>query len=292
MLILPLWTILALYRNYKLAQTTQLPLVISPVNPFNPLWILSRPFLNPLLSCLPSPLSSFTRYNYLGWAWRDKNYLHTIYGPAFVIVTPGENQLIVGDANACDDLLKYHRQWPKNAAFNDPLNTFGHNVGTAEGDAWKRQRKITTAAFNERNSNMVWKEAIKQAKQMLRTWLSTGSTGVTNTPEDTSLFALHVLTGAGFGKIYDFESSLKVPSPGHSISYREALRTILENVFITYFIVSFKDLPQFILPRKVKAVLTATTEFKSYMCEMLDQERNAHARGELCTYCQSYVEHD
>jgi len=195
-------------------------------------------------------------------------------------VTPGENQLIVADANACDDLLKYYRQWPKNAAFNDPLNTFGHNVGTAEGDAWKRQRKITTVAFNERNSNLVWKESVKQAKQMLQTWLSTGNRGVVNTPEDTSLFALHVLTGAGFGIIYDFESSLRVASPGHGVSYREALQTVLENVFFTYFIMSFNRLPKFLLPRKVQVVLTAATEFKSYMRQMLEQERKSHARGE------------
>lgn len=279
-LVLPLWTILSLYRNYKLAQRTQLPLVISPVNPFNPFWILSRPYFNPLLARLPDALSHFTRYNYLGWAWRDKNYLHTLYGPAFIIVTPGENQLIVGDANACDDLFKRYREWPKNPAFNNPLNTFGPSVGTAEGDAWKRQRKITTAAFNERNSSLVWQEAVKQTTQMLRSWVSVPSTGVTSTTEDTNLFALHVLTGAGFGKTYDFDSSLKVPSPGHSVSYRDALRTVMDNIFITYFIASAEGLPAFILPRRARAVLTAVNEFKSYMTEMVKQERNAHLRGE------------
>lgn len=277
---LPLWAILALYRNYQLARTTHLPILISPVNPFNPLWILSRPFFNPLLSRLPGVLSQSTRYNYLGWAWRDKNYLHTIHGPVFIIVTPGENQLIVGGADACDDLFKHYREWPKNPAFNNPLNTFGPSVGTAEGDAWKRQRRITTAAFNERNSSLVWREAVKQATQMLGTWVSPRGNEVTSTTEDTSLFALHVLTGAGFGMSYDFDSSLKVPSPGHSVSYRDALRTVMDNIFITYFIASAKGLPSFILPRKARGVLTAVDEFKSYMSEVVAQERDQHRRGE------------
>ncbi|KAK5051955.1 hypothetical protein LTR84_002759 [Exophiala bonariae] len=276
----PIWTMVALYRNYRLAQGADLPILISPVNPFNPLWILSRPYLNPLLSRLPGVLSQSTRYNYLGWAWRDKNYLHTLHGPAFIIVTPGENQLIVGGADACDDLFKRYREWPKNPAFNDPLNTFGPSVGTAEGDAWKRQRKITTAAFNERNSSLVWSEAVKQARQMLHTWVSTRGNEVTSTTEDTSLFALHVLTGAGFGISYDFDSSLKVPSHGHTVSYRDALRTVMDNIFITYFIASAGGLPSFILPQKARDVLTAVNEFRSYMSEMVTQERNQHRKGE------------
>lgn len=279
-LVLPLWTTVAIYRNYVLAQSINLPIVISPVDPFNPLWIISRPYLNPLLSRLPAGLSLFTRYNYLGWVWRDKNYLHSILGPAFIIVTPGENQLIVGDANACDDLFKYYRQWPKNPAFNNPLNTFGHSVATAEGDAWKRQRKITTAAFNERNSGLVWEEAVKQTKQMLQTWLPARLSGVTTTVEDTNLLALHVLTGAGFGISYEFDSSLKTLSSGHIVSYRDALRTVMDNIFITYFITSAERLPAYLLPKWATEVLNAVNEFKSYMTEMVDRERNAHLRGE------------
>jgi cytochrome P450 len=276
-LVLPVWTLFALYQNYQVAVRTNLPCVISPVNPFNPLWILLRPYINPVLTHLPFNLGRFTAYNYLGWSWRDKNYLHTIHGPVFMIVTPAENQLIVGDAKASDAIFKFSTNFPKNPAFNDVLNIFGHNVSTAEGNAWKRQRKITTAAFNERNSSLVWSEAVKQAKQMLATW--TAGTPVTSTVDDTSLFALHVLSGAGFGLSYDFDSSFTSPAAGHTMSYRDALKTIMGNLFVTFAIMS-ATIPTFLLPRKFSMVLEAITEFKKYMVDMVNSERIAYDRGE------------
>jgi hypothetical protein len=65
----PLWTAASLLRNYKAARSTKLPIVISPVNPFNPLWILSRQYINPVFAALPFGLGSFTSYNFLGFAW-------------------------------------------------------------------------------------------------------------------------------------------------------------------------------------------------------------------------------
>jgi cytochrome P450 len=268
----PLWTVASLIQNYNTARSTRLPLLISPVNPFNPFWILLRPYLNPVFAALPLGLGRFTDYNFLGFAWKDKGRLHDRLGGAYIIVTPGQNQLIVGDAQACQEIFKHHREWPKNAAFNEPLNTFGPNVGTSEGDAWQRQRRITTVAFNERNNTLVWNEAVKQTQQMLATWVSKRASGVTSTAEDTYLFALHVLTGAGFGRSYEFNSSLNVPDQGHTLSYREALRGVMGNIFITYAIAKVGGL-SFLLPASAQRVHKAIGEFKIYMQELVNQER-------------------
>lgn len=279
-LVLPLWTLISLIRNYNIAHTTGLPILISPVNPFNPFWILLRPYINPILSYLPFGTGEFTKYNYLGFAWRDKNHRHSAIGGAYIIVTPGQNQLIVGDATACNEIFKHHRDWPKNDAFNVPLNTFGPNVGTSAGDAWQRQRKITSVAFNERNNNLVWEEAVKQAKQMVSIWtLKNDSTPVTTTTEDFALFALHVLTGAGFGRSYDFDSPLKLPDFGHTMSYREALRGVVRNIFLTYAVSKAGGLSVF-LPMNAKRLLTAIDEFKSYVQDLVDMERKSHSQGE------------
>jgi cytochrome P450 len=280
-LVLPLWGLVSLVQNYNIARTTRLPILISPVNPFNPFWILLRSYINPIFSSLPFGLGSFTDYNFLGFAWKDKGHLHALYGGAYIIVTPGQNQLIVGDADACNDIFKHYRQWPKNAAFNEPLNTFGPNVGTAEGDAWQRQRKITAVAFNERNNRLVWEEAIKQTRQMLSSWVlvSKKELGVTSTAEDNYLFALHVLTGAGFGRSYDFDSPLKVPDPGHTMSYREALKGVMGNIFITYAIVKARGLSIF-LPASAKKVQRSIDEFKAYMLELVNKERTLYSQGE------------
>jgi cytochrome P450 len=159
------------------------------------------------------------------------------------------------------------------------LNTFGPNVGTSEGDAWQRQRKITAAAFNERNNGLVWAEAIKQVQQMLSIWTSKQS-GVTTTAEDNYTFALHVLIGAGFGRSYDFDSPLNKPDPGHSMSYRDALRGVMGNIFITFAIASISNFWSFLLPASVKRVQKSVGEFQAYMQELVVKEREAVSKGE------------
>ncbi|MCJ1439481.1 hypothetical protein MMC27_008875 [Xylographa pallens] len=227
---------------------------------------------------LPLNLGSFTAYNYLGWAWDDKGRLHAIHGPVFLIVTPTENQLIVGHAEACNSIFKDWRNFVKNPAFNMVLDIFGPNVGTAEGNDWQRQRKITTVAFNESNNSLVWSEAVRQAKQMLRKWTAE-PVGITSTTQDTNLFALHLLAGAGFGFSCDFDSALELPAEGHSMSYRGALGTIMGNIFLTFTISSLK-FPAYVLPRKIRQVLEAMKEFRSYMAEIVATERTAYGRGE------------
>jgi cytochrome P450 len=267
----------ALARNYVTARKTGLPLLISPFNPFNPLWILSRPYINPFLSYLPFGLGNSTKYNYLGYTWRDQNRLHTRYGKAYIIVTPDENHLVVGDTQGCDQILRLYRNWTKNNRFNDPLNTFGRNLGTVDGEEWQKHRKITAVAFNDRNNALVWQESVKQSKQMLATWLS--ASVVQSTVDDLNLLALHVLASAGFGSSYDFNSPLTAPAPGHIMSYRDALTSILGNIFITYSVANLSFLGS-VLPKSAQKLGSAISEFNSYLLELVREEQAAYRKGE------------
>ncbi|KPI44958.1 Secologanin synthase [Cyphellophora attinorum] len=266
-----------LAQNYSAARKTGLSVVISPFNPFNPLWILTRPYINPLLSYLPFGLSEITQYNYLGFTWRDQNRLHARYGKAYIIATPDENHLVVGDVVGCDKILKHYRNWSKNNRFNDPLNTFGCNLGTVDGEEWQKHRKVTAVAFNERNNTLVWQESVKQAKQMLSTWLSADI--VETTVDDLNLLALHVLASAGFGTSYDFDSPLTMPASEHTMSYRDALTGIMKNIFITYFAANAGLLTP-VLPKTLRATAEAVDEFRSYLLEMIKHEQAAYREGD------------
>ncbi|KAJ9604486.1 hypothetical protein H2200_011322 [Cladophialophora chaetospira] len=277
LLLLPLWTTWALYGNYRLTKSTGLPILLSPVDPINPFWVLLRPYVNPLFSRLPLKLGYFTQYNKLGWEWHDKNRLHTTHGSVFVIVTPTRNHLIIADKDACEYVFKHLREWPMNPAFSAPLEIFGSNVGTADGHAWQRQRKITNVAFNEKNSTLVWNEATKQAEQMLHSWVQAPNV-VTSTVQDVNLLALHVLAGAGFGMSFDFDSPLTAVSPGHTMSYRDALQALMDNIVLAYF-VSMLKLPLLLLPDAMRRVAIGIDEFKQYTADMVKTEREAYVPG-------------
>jgi cytochrome P450 len=282
--VLPLWTIFGIFRNYQRARRMGLPILISPTDPFNPVWVLLRPYLNPLFARLPFGLGSFTEYNYHGFSWRNQGALHRRYGGAFVIVNPSENLVFVGDQAAGEFICKHSRDWQKNPAFNKILNTFGSNIGTTEGDDWQRQRKVLTAAFNEKNNRLVWEEALKQSKQMLRKWVAQSARsrndGVDSVTEDVSLLGLHVLTGAAFGISYDFDGALTNIEAGHGMSYRDALNGVLGNLILTHLMATFQNIPVFLLPINMKRVQRSIGEFKAYMAELVERERTAYREGE------------
>lgn len=282
-LVLPLWSLISLCRNYRRARKTTLPILISPIDPFNPLWILLRPYVNPFISRLPFGLGIQSQYNYLGFTAHTKNRLHETHGPAFLIVTPNVNQLFVGDAAACDDILKSHREWQTNPAYNAPLNIFGPNIGTAYGKDWQRHRKITTMSFNEQNHRLVWQATIKQTKQMLEEWTKPLHS-LTTMSEDANLLALHVLMEAALGIQHDFASRLKLVPKGYTMSHRDSLRLLLHNLFITYAAASILTLvPPFLVPPMAKRYLNAIDDFGRYNAEIIKDERLAVANRERPT---------
>ena len=275
---LPCWTAYNIYLNYRRALTIGLPIVITPVDPLNPLWIFARPYLVDFLSHLPFGLGEFAGYSYLGWAWKDQYAMQARYGDAFTIVTSRETQVFVADAKAADEILTRRKAFFKNTAINAPFNIFGRNVSSVEGEDWQRHRRITTPPFNEQNSGLVWSESLRQAREMLQLWVSKGKEGITRVSEDSHLLALHVLTSAGFGQSYSFRSELETPAAGHNLSYRAALHIVLSHFFLTVVIESGK-LPHWVLPTKLRAVKGAVAEFKRYMVEMVDKERAATSQG-------------
>lgn len=208
---LPCWTIYRIFVNYQKARRIGFPIVVTPIDPFDPLWVVARPYLAPLLSRLPFGLGDFTHYSYLAWAWKDGILMHKRYGDTLTIVTPAENQVFVADAKAVEDVLVRRKDFTKKPALYVMFDIFGPSVTSVEGETWQRHRKITTPPFNERNSSLVWAESVRQAREMRQSWLSKGSQGTVGTVEDTLLLALHVLTGAGFGMPYPFDSELKTP---------------------------------------------------------------------------------
>lgn len=98
------------------------------------------------------------------------------------------------------------------------------------GEDWKRNRKLTTPAFNERVSTLVWEEASRQASQMLRVVHSGTSEVTNNLTEACKTVALHVLTYAGFGTRSDFGSGVTTVENGFSYTYQDALSTILSHM--------------------------------------------------------------
>lgn len=109
------WTTVSIVSNYIAARNIGLPLVISPVYPLNPFWIITcRVFpIILLLKYLPFGLGTWARCTYIGWQFNEKHALHDELGPVFLIVTPGGNEVVVADAQVAHTVLSKRREFIK-----------------------------------------------------------------------------------------------------------------------------------------------------------------------------------
>ena len=279
-LVYPVLYALRLIYNYRKATLIGLPVLCTPIDPSNVLWMICANWLEPTLRvCLPRGWVDFVEYNSRDWNY-DKIYqLQQQVGDTFVIVSPKQIRVFTANAKAANDLTRRRGEFPKAIALYTPLEIFGRNVVTTEGGDWVRHRKITSSPFNERNSALVWNESKRQAMQMLAVWVSKDE-GVVNLQSDTMMLALHVLTGAGFGRFYSFGKGLEAPSEGHSMIYRDCLSIILGNLFTAVFTATIA-VPSWLLPPKLKLIQDAIHNFRLYMAEMVEEERIARTSDGL-----------
>jgi len=160
--------------------------------------------------------------------------------------------------------------------YASPLLTFKWHVESliaqVDGDDWQRHRKITAPSFNEKTSSSVWNETSQQAQDMLQMWVEKGVKGTTETVGDTATLTLHVFASAGFGVAYPFRRGSSAPPAGYSMTHRDSLLLILDNI-IPLYIIPKQYLTLAIFPQGLRRLGQATREFKRYMEELLVKER-------------------
>ncbi|RDL31454.1 Cytochrome P450 [Venustampulla echinocandica] len=261
------WPFVKIVNHHGKARKIGLPIVISSIDLYNPFWATIGPYIFPLIARLPYGLGDAANCDTYKWNMKTRSRLHRQLGPAFIIVDPRGIKIMLADGHAIEDVLVRRKEFPKPDVYKI-LDVFGPNVDSVNGDKWQRHRKITAPPFNERNSKLVWKESLSQATGMLQAWANAGKAGINNTRTDTMTLALHVLTGAGFGKFFDFQGGVSKPGPGHKMSFEESLHIVL-NKFIAVLVAASITF----IPKRFSSVQTATVEFKQYLTEMVAEER-------------------
>ena len=159
----------------------------------------------------------------------------------------------MGNAEGITYMIKHRDQFPKWVEVYYSLRAFGENVVTTDGAEWRFHRRIMAATFNERNTALVFREAISQTRSMLDHW--TNGTGVRKESirrldKDTMRVALNIIGYVGFGlrllwpgqtvspdtdpKIAKY-GSLEAP-PGYHRSFADAMSLLLENLLPLLFL--------------------------------------------------------
>lgn len=242
-------------RNLAAAKASGLTYVIVPVYLFNRVWLVTHQLWFIPLRKLPVRWTEpWFELIDPEWTWKELHApFRKVGADAFLTVSPGGNMLWCADAGAISQITTRRNDFPKPIEIYGSIDLFGKNVVSTEGAVWRHHRKITSPPFTEKNNHLVWAESLHQARCMLKSWV--GPDGAANktvwrVADDTMRLSLHVISRAGFGvrllwpgvedteKVNGHAKGLEgaqqdlaagVP-PGHSMSYTDALGTLLHNI--------------------------------------------------------------
>ncbi|KAL4894728.1 cytochrome P450 monooxygenase [Aspergillus ambiguus] len=237
--------VFALYRNIRLAQRTGLPYVVAPFSSSVPMMILFETTWIPYIvqHWLPLWLADTINDPLNNFRWRIKNRQAKRYGSVYLVVTSRTVICCVSDAAVVSQIVNARHEFPKPVWQYGVIQLYGPNLVTCEDKEWAHHRRHTATTFNERNNELVWKESIRQATEMIDYWHETspqspGRISINKVGEDIVQFSLNVISGAGFGvqipfkpaasddtavKETDIFQDTKTPPPGFDFTFRSVV---------------------------------------------------------------------
>lgn len=222
------------------------------------------------------------------WSYTSKREVFDHMGSnVFLVVSPGRVACYVSDPDVIQQITTRRADFPKPVELYKGVDIFGKSVVSTEGMIWRHHRKLTSPSFTEKSNMMVWKESLHQGQAMVDSFLPAGqptSAPTLDLGAASMHLSLHVIARAGFGVhlLWPHEElastgHLSVPPPGHALTYKDALSTLLEHIIQAFL------LPQWFLARSPlrtnKVAYQALCEWRLYMQEMYASKRAEVADG-------------
>src|SRR5262245_30049399 len=105
------------------------------------------------------------------WSFNNTHAPFERFGESFLVVSPYCIIMFTDNAEAIRQISQRREHFPKLVETYAILAQFGDSVLTTEGALWRMHRKATSAAFNEKNTALVFEVSIAQAQGMVQKWL-------------------------------------------------------------------------------------------------------------------------
>ncbi|KAF2495368.1 cytochrome P450 monooxygenase-like protein [Lophium mytilinum] len=283
----------ALLRNLAAAKASGIAYVVLPWNPYHIFWLASYQIWLPHLQKLPATLtSSWILFMNPEWIYLNGYAPFEKMGSDCILtVSSGKLHMYIADAEVITQVTTRRNDFPKPLQMYKRLDIYGKNVVSTEGATWRQHRKISAPSFTEKNNELVFKETLHHGQALVRLW--TGESGresrtIQDSATDTMRFALYVISSAGFDvrvlwsheekeEAGNAKSVGSTAPPGHKLSYRDAISSLLENIMWT------QVFPKWVLENSPfewhKELNTAIKEWGKYMEDMYEARKREVISG-------------
>ncbi|KAI8803910.1 cytochrome P450 [Cladochytrium replicatum] len=150
------------------------------------------------------------------------------------------------------------------------VDIFGEtSILSADGDAWKRHRRVAGPHFSEKNNAAVNETTLRIVRSL--TEKSTVKGELEIDPFDFAIeLTLGVLCEAAFGVTYEVHSQGEVP-PGFHMSFQEALNTVKDNV--GFYLLVPKPLLKSIPMKFTQKLYNAFYDFEQHVFRLIRNAR-------------------
>ncbi|KAJ1311451.1 hypothetical protein OPQ81_009940 [Rhizoctonia solani] len=157
------------------------------------------------------------------------------------------------------------------------IGIYGRNLVIVEGEDWKRHRKETQRAFNEKNIRLVWSETKDTMERLFEIWdrLDHSMVRINNVPDITEMLALIVISRAGFGRHISWDPVDDIVPEGRQMSFSQTLRAVSKNLVLRTLIPRWAKN----LTKTTQSITTAFSEFGIYLTDMVSSRMGSEVNS-------------
>ncbi|KAG5980678.1 hypothetical protein E4U55_003778 [Claviceps digitariae] len=308
-----LYTVISgLRRNIAAAKKSNLPYVVVPCNQLAQHWLMLSHVYARIIKLFPKSWWD----DWLDLMLTDSCYQldfqrFTRHGDVLLFVSPFSMTVQVSNAEAIRQITTQREKFPKPWEAYVMLAMFGDNVITTEGSVWKAHRRATAAAFNEKNTALVFREIVVQTNGMIdklrgrrgsrangngNSISNSKSSDISNEPlvsisADIARLTINVIGYAGFGLrlLWPGQSlppdsdaaaakyaSLNAPE-GYTLSFVETLTHVLNHIVMLMLVPPW--LLRLLPLKKARIAAAAHEDYLKYLDDMLNEKIEAVKRG-------------
>ncbi|KAI0656081.1 cytochrome P450 [Cubamyces menziesii] len=215
----------------------------------------------------------------LNWQWQWRKHAYARHGTETISSLPylfGEPAIYTSSLEVARQIVSTRGSFYKHTETTGITLEWGPNLFAANGDEWKRFRRVITPAFSSATYSSMWTEAASVFDQMVlgEGWLTKDSVDIPNTDSLTNKFALVVIATSGFG--HPLSWNLKGASTSDEMSFGEALHIRLHNLILRLILPRWA----YWLPiKKFRDLEKATQVTQDFMNDMIRTRREELSAG-------------